>query len=124
MPESSSPEATEPDPLGVIAREIVTLQKARLGRGPVRAQAELRNDLLTVILYEPYTPLELTIAEANGPDALLEQRRRIHKLMGELYRPVVEEQLGRRVLAVMSANHVGPDVAIKLFLLGDIIDSA
>lgn len=114
-----APPAGDTDPLGVIARRIVQLQKKHLGRGPKRVRVHRHDDLVVVLLRDVYTPLEQTLVLAGRAESVFETRRQIHSVMNELYKPVVEEEIGRRVDAVMSVNHVAPDIAVKLFLLGD-----
>lgn len=107
------------DPLGNIARRVVQLQKEYLGKGPTKARVHANDEMVVVLLREPFTVAEQTLAQSGQIDALVEQRRAIHKVMNELYKPVVEEELGRRVSAVMSANHVDPDLAVKIFVFED-----
>ncbi|MBO9534753.1 MAG: DUF2294 family protein [Solirubrobacteraceae bacterium] len=116
MTEPSAPVA-DTDPLGAIARRIVQLQKQHLGRGPKQVRVHRLDELVVVLLRDVYTPLEQTLVTAGRVETVFENRRHIHKVMNELYRPVVEEEIGRRVDAVMSMNHVAPDIAVKLFVL-------
>lgn len=117
MREPVAPPAAESDPLGAIARRIVQLQKQHLGRGPKQVRVHRHEDLVVVLLRDVYTPLEQTLVSSGRTEWVFENRRHIHKVMNELYRPVVEEEIGRRVDAVMSMNHVAPDLAVKLFVL-------
>lgn len=107
------------DPLGNIARRVIQLQKEYLGKGPTKARVHANDEMVVVMLREPYTVAEQTLARSGQIDALLDQRRALHRVMNELYKPVVEEELGRKVSAVMSANHVDPDLAVKIFVFAD-----
>lgn len=104
------------DPLGNIARRVVQLQKEYLGKGPTKARVHANDEMVVVLLREPFTVAEQTLAANGQVEALVEERRALHKIMNELYRPVVEEELGRKVAAVMSSNHVDPDLAVKIFV--------
>jgi uncharacterized protein YbcI len=105
------------DPLGAISRRIVQIQKQHFGRGPERVRVHRHDDLVVVLLRDVYTPLEQTLIDGGKLEAVFEARRHLHDVMGELYRPVIEEEIGRSVDAVMSVNHIDPDLAVKLFVL-------
>lgn len=107
------------DPLGNIARRVVQLQKEYLGKGPTKARVHANDEMVVVLLREPFTVAEQTLAAHGQVDALVAERRALHKIMNELYKPVVEEELGRKVAAVMSSNHVDPDLAVKIFVFED-----
>lgn len=115
----NKPPVVESDPLGAIARRIVQLQKQHLGRGPKRVRVNRQEDLIIVLLRDVYTPIEQTLIASGREESVFENRRHLHEVMNALYKPVVEQEIGREVTAVMSMNHVRPDLAVKLFVLGD-----
>lgn len=123
-PSDNSSDATaRKDPLGNIARRVVQLQKEYLGKGPTKARVHANDEMVVVLLREPFTVAEQTLAANGQVEALVAERRALHKVMNELYKPVVEEELGRKVSAVMSANHVDPDLAVKIFVFDDALGS-
>jgi len=119
QPADDAVDATSKDPLGNIARRVVQIQKEYLGKGPTKARVHANDEMVVVLLREPFTVAEQTLAASGQAEALLAQRRALHNVMNELYKPVVEEELGRKVAAVMSANHVDPDLAVKIFVFED-----
>lgn len=116
-----APEAADPDrsrdALGNIARRIVQLQKEFSGKGPRQVQAYLNDDLVTVLLRDPYTTVEQTLVREGRPDVVKEQRFAFQQVMNDRYIAVIEEELGRKVAAFMSANHYTPDLSVEVFVL-------
>ena len=78
------------------------------------------DEMVVVLLREPFTVAEQTLAANGQIEAVFDERRALHKVMNELYKPVVEEELGRKVAAVMSSNHVDPDLAVKIFIFEEV----
>lgn len=114
-------EAADPDrsasALGAISQRFVQLQKEYSGKGPRQIQAFMNDDLVTVVLRDPYTTVEQTLARAGQPDVVKEQRHAFQQVMIDRYVAVIEEELGRRVVAFMSTNHHDPDLSVELFVL-------
>jgi hypothetical protein len=52
-------------------------------------------------------------------DRVLALRHDFQEAMREELVALVEAHVGRRVVAFMSANHVDPDLAVEMFILGD-----
>jgi uncharacterized protein YbcI len=109
-------EESRKDPLGNIARRVVQLQKEYLGKGPTKARVHANDEMVVVLLREPFTVAEQTLAANGQIEALVAGRRALHTVMNQMYIPVVEEETGRKVSAVMSTNHVDPDLAVKIFV--------
>ncbi len=59
------------DPLGNIARRVIQLQKEYLGKGPTKARVHANDEMVVVMLREPYTVAEQTLARSGQIDALL-----------------------------------------------------
>lgn len=114
-------EAADPDrsasALGAISRRFVQLQKEYSGKGPRQIQSYLNDDLVTVVLRDPYTTVEQTLAREGQPEAVTEQRRAFQQVMNDRYIAVIEEELGRKVIAFMSNNHHDPDLSVEFFVL-------
>ena len=64
---------------------------------------------------EIYTPLERTPIEGGRPDLVHEARLASQAMMRDT--AIVEEATGRRVRAFLSQNHIGPDIAVEIFVL-------
>ena len=51
-------------------------------------------------------------------------RRSFQQAMEDEFRRIVEEATGRKVIAYMSSIHVDPDLAVELFVLEPVEESA
>ncbi len=104
-------------PALAISNLTVRLLSEFTGRGPTKARTYIQDDLVTIVLRDTLTKAERRLAEANRMALVLDTRRTFQAIMAEPLVTGVEEILGRKVLAFLSANHVDPDVAIESFLL-------
>lgn len=104
--------------LANVSRRFVQLQKEFSGKGPRQVHTYLNDDLVTVLLRDPFTTVEQTLAREGQAEAVREQRHAFQQVMNERYIAVIEEELGRPVLAFMSNNHHEPDISLEVFLLG------
>jgi uncharacterized protein YbcI len=100
-----------------IARAVVRTYREHTGRGPERAQAFHRNNIVVVLLEDGMTKAERSLL-AGGSKAAVEQ---IRSAFQESMRPqlvdAVEELTGTRVRALMSTNSLDPDIAVEVFVL-------
>lgn len=94
------------------------------GRGAMRARTVLGADTVMVLLEDTLTRGERTLLEHGRTDEVLALRRTFQEVMGGELRAGVEALTGRRVVAFMSANHVEPDLAAEIFVLGDALSDA
>ena len=100
-----------------IARMIVRFHRERLGRGPTKAQAFYRGNVIVVILSDTLTKAERTLASAGRSDTVMEVRSAFQEAMHTELSGTVEELTGCRVVAFMSSNHLEPDLAAEIFIL-------
>jgi uncharacterized protein YbcI len=100
-----------------IANAVVRGYHRYVGRGPTRAQAFYRHDIIVVVMHDTLTTAERRVAAAGRGDAVLEMRRNLNLTMRAELAEAVEELTGCRVEAVMSANSIEPDLAADLFVL-------
>lgn len=109
-------------PLLEISNAIVALHKRYYGKGPTSAKTYMVGELVVVLLKGGYTQVERTLHLEGRSEAVMVQRRAFQDAMQDRFRRVVEEATGREVVAVMSSNHLEPDLSCETFVLGD--DSA
>jgi uncharacterized protein YbcI len=102
-----------------IANAVVRWHKRFLGRGPTRAQAFFRHNIVVVMMEASLTEAERRLAHegASGRAAMLEMRDRYSETMRSELVQEVEALTGCRVEAFMSSHHVDPDLAAELFVL-------
>jgi uncharacterized protein YbcI len=103
--------------LASISNGLAHLHTQYYGKGPTRAKAYLVNDMVICVLREGFTTVERTLIENNRPEAVHQIRRTFQMAMRDRFTDVVENAMGRSVIAYMSQVHVDPDVAVELFML-------
>jgi uncharacterized protein YbcI len=112
-----------PDPVSgsivaEIAREVVRIHARYYGRGPTKARAIWRHDIVAVILEEIFTKAEEMLVEAGSFDQIRAHRQAFQDQVEPLFRNVVEQATGRPVYAFLSqVSEEG--VASEVFVLGD-----
>jgi uncharacterized protein YbcI len=100
-----------------LARAVVRVHRDYVGRGPTKAQAFFRGNVVVVIMEDVMTKAEQSLVASGQDDAVLEMRCRFQKAMGPELREIVERLTGCKVDAFMSDNHIDPDAAVEIFVL-------
>ena len=104
--------------LDAITDAIVTLHLRYHGRVPETAETHLLGgDLVVCKLGGIYTDVEKTLIELQHTRAVHNTRRQFQTATRHKFIEVVERLTGRTVAAFISNYHVGPDLAVELFLL-------
>jgi len=103
--------------LSAISRRVVGLLKEYSGKGPVKARAYYWNDLLVVLMTDGYTTVESTLLQQGKAGTVMAQRAEFHELMIPHFKLVIEQELGREVVACMNSSHHAPDLNAELFVL-------
>lgn len=104
--------------LAAISQEVVSLHEQYHGREPVTAKILMMgSDLLACVLGGVYTNVEKTLIELQRATIVQETRSIFQQAMQGRFIETVERLSGRRVLAFISNQHVGPDLEIELFVL-------
>src|SRR5690348_13366038 len=96
-----------PDPvtgsiIAEIAREVVRIHAQYYGRGPTKARAIWRHDVVAVILEEIFTKAEEMLVEAGRFDQVRSHRQAFQDQVEPLFRNVVEQATGRSVRGFLS----------------------
>jgi uncharacterized protein YbcI len=109
--------------LGVAISNAVVGELARTtGRGPTQAKTTFSANAVFVVLQDTLTPGERTLVSAGESEAVLDLRRLWQKVMGDSCSRRIEELTGRHVIGFMSDNHIEPDIAVEVFILGPKLD--
>ena len=103
--------------LSAISRRVVGLLKEYSGKGPVKARAYYWNDLLVVMMTDGYTTVENTLLEQGRGKIVMDQRAEFHEVMIPHFKLVIEQELGREVVACMNSSHYAPALNAELFVL-------
>jgi uncharacterized protein YbcI len=102
--------------VAAIARGVVGVHARYYGRGPTKAKAIWKNDVVVVILEEIFTKAEETLVGAGHFDQVRSHRQTFQDEVEGLFREVVEEATGRKVRAFLSQVSIG-GVASEVFVL-------
>jgi uncharacterized protein YbcI len=114
---------TEPErpagslPYLAISNAIVTLLREYTGRGPTKARTTIHDNVLVVMLEQTLTKGEQVLVAKGRADNVLILRREWQEAMREEASARIAEITGRKVLAMMSANHIDPDLGAEIFVL-------
>jgi uncharacterized protein YbcI len=100
-----------------ISNAIVGLMREYTGRGPTKARTTLRDNLVVVLLKHTLSKGEKVLVEKGRGENVLALRREYQEAIREEASAKVAEITGCKVLAMMSANHLDPDLAVELFVL-------
>jgi uncharacterized protein YbcI len=100
-----------------ISNAIVGLMREYTGRGPMKARTTLRDNLVVVLLEQSLTKGEQVLVAKGRGENVLALRHEYQEAMREEASAKVAEITGRTVIAMMSANHLDPDLAVELFVL-------
>jgi uncharacterized protein YbcI len=113
--------AQPPPPVGQLNQSLVNAvvraHRDVVGRGPTKAQAFYRHDLVVVLLRDVLTTAERNLIADGRGDAVLQLRQDVQTLMRRSLIDAVERLTGSHVEAHLSANHLNPDLIAELFVL-------
>lgn len=100
-----------------IARMVVRYHNEHLGRGPTRARAFFRDNVIVVLLQDALTKAERSLAASGKAEAVQQMRAAFQDAMRPDLVASVEELTGCKVDAFMSSSHLDPDYAAEVFVL-------
>jgi uncharacterized protein YbcI len=85
-----------------ISRGIVQIYANYYGRGPTKAKAIWRNDVVLVVLEEIFTKAEVLLVEGGRFDRVRSHRQAFQDQVEPQFRDVVEQATGQPVRAFLS----------------------
>jgi uncharacterized protein YbcI len=100
-----------------IARAVVRQYRSHTGRGPTKAQAFYRYNVIVVVLEEMMTKAERNLISSGRADAVRLMREAFQDSMRAGLVETVEALTGAKVRAFLSTAEVEPDVAVVVFVL-------
>lgn len=113
----SKPTGAVGEALADISNALVGLHKRFYGKGPVRAKTYLVDNTVLCLLEGGFTIVERTLVDIGRDEVVRDLRHNFQLAMQEQFTQVVEDTLGRRVVAYLSQVHTDPDIAVELFML-------
>lgn len=103
--------------LAAVSNALVRLHARQYGKGPSRARTYIYDDFALALLYDPFTPVELTFAANAEEERVIDNRLRFYRLMEGEFRAAVAGLTGREVIAFMPQVSLEPPIVSVLFLL-------
>jgi uncharacterized protein YbcI len=101
-----------------VCGEVAAAFRRVWGRGPMRTSAHWAGpDIIIVVLQNGHTDAEKALRAAGYIQQLLEGRELLQTILEHELKEIVERATGRRVVTVLSATRLDPDLSAETFLL-------
>jgi uncharacterized protein YbcI len=100
-----------------ISNAIVRCLREYTGRGPMKARTTIRDNVVLVMLEQTLTKGEQVLVKKGRGENVLVLRHEYQEAMREESSEKIAELTGRDVMAMMSANHLSPDLAAEIYVL-------
>jgi uncharacterized protein YbcI len=100
-----------------LARAVVRIHRSVVGRGPTKAQAFFRQNVIVVVMREVLTPMERTLAANNDAETVRDIRRTCKQAMLPGLQEAVESLTGCGVEVCLGDTDVEADTAVLVFTL-------
>ena len=100
-----------------ISTAIVKLMRDYTGRGPMKARTTIRDNVVLVMLEQTLTKGEQVLVHKGRGEIVLGLRHEFQEAMREESSEKIAQLTGREVIAMMSANHLDPDLAAEIYVL-------
>jgi len=115
----TGPQERKPDGavLTAISNAVVQIVREYTGRGPTKARASIRDDVVTVLMQETLLKAEHSLINDSKAALVVEMRRSFQQTMRDELSAAVERITEREVIAFMSDSHLDPDYSIEVFVL-------
>jgi uncharacterized protein YbcI len=113
----ADPAATGGELNQAIARAVVRGHTRIVGRGPTKAQAFYRHNIVVVVMTDTLTHGERSLLADGRHDSVRRLRCEFQQAMRDDLVREVEFLTGGKVVAFMSTTHLEPDVSAELFVL-------
>lgn len=100
-----------------ISDQLNRSHRESFGRGAGNVKTVIQKGFVTTFLEDIFTPLEKTLISGGHEKIVLDGRLAFQGMMEDSYTAIVESVTGRKVRAFLSQNHIGPDIAVEMFVL-------
>ena len=103
--------------LANVSRRTVMLFKQFYGKGPTQARTYYQDDTVLILLRGGFTRVEETLMRDGQGSVVHAQRDAFQAAMQDGFVAIIEEEIGRKVIAFMSTSHQQPDLNAEVFVL-------
>jgi uncharacterized protein YbcI len=100
-----------------VSNAIVGFLREYTGRGPTKARTTIRDNVVLVMLEATLTKGEQSLVAKGRSETVLALRHEYQDAMREESSAKIAELTGRNVIAMMSTNHIAPDLAAEIYVL-------
>jgi uncharacterized protein YbcI len=100
-----------------ISNAIVGILRDYTGRGPTKARTTINDNIVLVMLEQTLTKGEQSLVAKGRAEKVIEIRHEFQEAMREESSAKVGELTGRKVIAMLSANHIDPDLGAEIYVL-------
>ena len=100
-----------------LSSAVVGIVREYTGRGPTKARTSVRDNVVVVMLEDTLTKGERALVRNGRAEKVLDIRKEFQDAMRDDCIATVQELTGCKVVAMMSCNHIDPDLAAELFVL-------
>jgi uncharacterized protein YbcI len=112
------PTPPAPDATATAVSDVVSrLYLDKFGKGAVRADTTMREDVIVTVLYDILTPAEKALIEGGKHDSVLITRMLWQHATEGLFREAVGRVTGRTVVAAISGFAVPEGMGTEVFVL-------
>jgi uncharacterized protein YbcI len=101
-----------------ISNVMVSLMSEYTGRGPTKAHTTIRDNVVVVLLQDTLTAGERALVGRGRAEKVLDLRSEYQAAMRDDATAAIARLTRRSVTAFMSTNHIDPDLATEIFVLG------
>jgi uncharacterized protein YbcI len=100
-----------------IANAVVRQHRRYVGRGPSKAHAFYHHNVVMVVMDDPFTQGERSLAANGQAESVQRLRRDFQHMMRRALIDDVEALTGRVVDAYLGSVHLDPDIETAVFVL-------
>ena len=100
-----------------LSNAIVGCLREYTGRGPTRARTTIHDNVVLTILEDTLSKGEQALVANGRAETVLALRQEYQAAMREESSALVGQLTGRKVIAMMSANHIDPDLGAEIYIL-------
>jgi uncharacterized protein YbcI len=100
-----------------VTSALVGIHTEYLGRGPTTASTFHHGNVLVTLMHGVLTHAEKSLSGTDRAQAVNNIRHLFQETMEVDSRAAVERLTGRKVVALISGNHIDPDIEADVFIL-------
>lgn len=105
--------------IAAISSTVGRLVREYTGRGPTRIRTRITRDEVFIVMEDMLTSGERTLVAAGQMDRVKDLRAAYQGALRDSLIKCVEQAVGRKVVAFLSDDHLEPDIAVEVFVLGE-----